>query len=223
MTTLHNSIIDYSLYFITDESLSKGRSTLYIAEQALMGGTTVIQLRDKGKDREYLRQTGFALKELCKQYHALFIINDDVDLALELRADGIHVGQNDLPCREVRKKAPSMILGVSTTTVEESLRAENEGADYLGAGPVFATTSKDDALPPIGLAGLAMIVESVHIPVIAIGGISLDNTADIVKTGAAGISVISALSMSDSVLQSAQSLSALFSSGKKSRLIPPAQ
>jgi thiamine-phosphate pyrophosphorylase len=214
MTTLHNSLIDYSLYFVTDESLSKGRSTVSIAEQALSGGATVIQLRDKGKDRDYLRRTGFALRELCNRYNALFIVNDDVDLACECNADGIHIGQSDLSCTEARKLNSSKIIGISTTTVAESVRAQFEGADYLGVGPVFATSSKDDAVPPIGLSGLAEIVSSVRIPVIAIGGISAHNASDIAKTGASGIAVISALSMADSVIIAAQSLRESFTSGK---------
>jgi thiamine-phosphate pyrophosphorylase len=212
MITLRNSTPDYSLYFVTDESLSKGRSTIYIAEQALLGGATVIQLRDKGKERDFLLRTGFTLKKLCSQYNALFIVNDDVDLAIELDADGIHIGQDDASCVEARKKAPSMIVGVSTTTIEESIKAQNEGADYLGVGPVFSTSSKDDAVYPIGLAGLSDIISSVSIPVIAIGGITSQNTQSIAKTGAAGIAVISAISMADSVKNAAQSLLASFKS-----------
>jgi thiamine-phosphate pyrophosphorylase len=203
MTTSHN----YTLCFITDESLSNGRTTVFATEEALKGGATIIQLRDKGRDREFMIRTGKAIKELCNKYGSLFVVNDFVDIAKELVADGVHLGQSDMPAHEARKiLGGRAIVGISVSSVEEAIKAEAEGASYVGAGPVYATGSKSDAIAPIHLSGLEAIVKSVNIPVMAIGGISVQNASEIAKTGAHAISVISAISMAEDIKAASEEL-----------------
>lgn len=181
------------LYAITDRHWLHGETVAQQAEKALRGGATFLQLREKELDRGSVRQEAYELKDLCRKYHVPFVLDDDVDLAVEVGADGVHVGQSDMEAGMTREKiGPDKILGVSAQTVEEALRAEQAGADYLGVGAVFPTGSKDDAIP-VSHETLKAICEAVHIPVIAIGGITRDNVAELAGTGIAGISVISAI------------------------------
>lgn len=171
-------------------------------ERALAGGVTAFQLREKGSDAyqgQARIQFARELKRICQRYHVPFIINDDIDLALTIGADGIHVGQEDMPIEEVRKVVKErMFIGVSTTSVAEALAAKAEGADYIGVGPLFATASKVDAKTPIGLEGLTTIVKAVHpLPVVAIGGIKPENAALVKASGAKGVAVISAITTAE--------------------------
>jgi thiamine-phosphate diphosphorylase len=203
LTTSH----DYTLCFVTDETLSNGRSTPDVVRLALKGGATIIQLRDKGRSRDYLLRSGAIIRDLCREYGASFIVNDSVDIAGELGADGVHLGQGDMPASEARRILGNYaIVGISVSSAGEALRAEAEGASYVGAGPVFATGSKPDAIAPIYLSGIESIVKSVRIPVMAIGGISIQNAAEVAGTGAHGIAVISAISASEDPEEAAKRL-----------------
>jgi thiamine-phosphate pyrophosphorylase len=182
------------LYLVTDPDLAAGRPLLQIVAAVLEGGATAVQLRDKKTTPRDLLPLGAEMRRIAHQHHASFIVNDRVDLALALEADGVHVGQDDLPPLEVRRLMPHpRRMGVSAGTVQEALAAERAGADYVGAGPVFATPTKPDAGIPIGLEGLSAIAAAVSMPVVGIGGIHAENAASVIEAGAAGVAVISAL------------------------------
>lgn len=181
------------LYAVTDRRWT-GRQTMpEQVEDALRGGATFVQLREKQLDEAAFLEEARLLKELCGRYNVPFVINDNVSIALAVDADGVHVGQDDMEAGEVRAMiGPDRILGVSAQTVEQALLAEQRGADYLGVGAVFPTGSKDDAAE-VSLETLRAICAAVSIPVVAIGGVSLGNVSELKDTGIAGIAVISAV------------------------------
>lgn len=181
------------LYAVTDRSWLNGRTLYEQVEDALKGGATFIQLREKKLDKEDFLKEAIEIQALCREYHVPFVINDDVDIALQMDADGVHVGQSDMEAGDVRAKlGPEKIIGVSAQTVEQAVLAEQRGADYLGVGAVFPTGSKDDA-DDVSHDTLQAICEAVQIPVIAIGGISKNNVLQLKGRGICGIAVISAI------------------------------
>ena len=184
---------DMVLYAVTDRHWLNGESLYSQVEKALKGGATFIQLREKNMGEEEFLAEAKEIARLCKSYHVPFVINDNVDIALEIDADGVHVGQSDMEAGDVRAKlGPDKIIGVSAQTVEQALLAQERGADYLGVGAVFHTDSKADAAD-ISHETLKAITEAVDIPVIAIGGISKENVSELSGTGICGIAVISAI------------------------------
>lgn len=184
---------DLLLYAVTDRSWLGGRTLYQDVEAAIKGGATFIQLREKNLDEAHFLEEAKEIKELCKKYQVPFVINDNVDIALAMDADGVHVGQSDMEAGAVREKlGPDKIIGVSAQTVEQALLAEQKGADYLGVGAVFPTGSKDDAVE-VSHETLKAICEAVKIPVIAIGGISTGNMMELSGSGICGIAVISAI------------------------------
>lgn len=181
------------LYAITDRSWLGGRTLYSQVEETLEGGATFLQLREKNLDEEHFLEEAKELQALCRRYGVPFIVNDNVDVALAMGADGIHVGQSDMEAGDVRKLlGPDKILGVSAQTVEQALLAEQRGADYLGVGAVFPTGSKDDA-DDVSYETLKAICSAVSIPVVAIGGISQNNVMQLKGSGICGIAVISAI------------------------------
>lgn len=181
------------LYAVTDRSWLNGQTLYHQVEEALKGGVTFVQLREKTLDEGTFLAEAIALRELCRQYRVPFVINDNVEIAVAMNADGVHVGQSDMEAGNVREKlGPDKILGVSAQTVEQAILAEQRGADYLGVGAVFPTGSKSDA-DDVSHETLKAICEAVKIPVIAIGGISKDNVQQLAKSGISGIAVISAI------------------------------
>lgn len=181
------------LYAITDRSWLNGRTLYSQVEEALEGGATFLQLREKNLDDGHFLEEARELQALCRRYGVPFIVNDNVDVALAMGADGIHVGQSDMEAGDVRKLlGPDKILGVSAQTVEQALLAEQRGADYLGVGAVFPTGSKDDA-DDVSRETLKAICSAVSIPVVAIGGISQNNVMQLKGSGVCGIAVISAI------------------------------
>lgn len=184
---------DLLLYGVTDRSWLKEETLYQQVEKALKGGATFIQLREKKLDQESFLNEAKELKELCRAYKVPFVINDNVEIALAIDADGVHVGQSDMEALDVRKRlGEDKIIGVSAQTVEQALLAEEHGADYLGVGAVFPTGSKDDA-DDVSRDTLKAICDAVSIPVIAIGGISEENVAELSGSGICGIAVISAI------------------------------
>jgi len=182
------------LHVLTDRTLARGRSTAEVVTAALAGGATVVQLRDKERTGAALVGVGRHLRALTRAQGGLLIVNDRVDVALAIDADGAHVGQDDLPARAARRVlGPDRLLGVSARTVEEAVRAAGEGADYIGFGPVFPTATKGDAGPPRGLEDLRRACRAVAVPVVAIGGITSDNVGGVLAAGAAGVAVIAAV------------------------------
>lgn len=185
--------MNYSLYLITDPHLAKD-SFASIVESAIYGGVTMVQYRNKEALTKQMISEASILLKITKAAGIPLIINDRIDVALAVNADGVHVGQNDMPAVLARKLIGSKrILGVSVKTVEQAKQAEKDGADYLGVGDIFGTKTKADAGKPIGLGALKEVAQSVSIPVIGIGGITKENAAEVIKAGAKGIGVVSAI------------------------------
>ena len=184
---------DLLLYAVTDRYWL-GEHTLHeVVKESLDGGVTFVQLREKHLDQAHFLEEAKDLKKLCAEYHVPFVINDNVEIAIEMDADGVHVGQSDMEAGDVREKlGPDKIIGVSAQTVEQAILAEKHGADYLGVGAVFPTSSKDDA-EDVPFETLKAICEAVSIPVIAIGGITQENVKELAGSGICGIAVISAI------------------------------
>lgn len=177
------------LYVITDRRL---RGEVETARAALEGGATAVQLRLKNASTGEMIAVGRELRRLTEEYNALFFVDDRLDVALAVNADGVQLGPDDMPVHVAKELAPNLLIGASVYSLEEALRAEKEGAHYLGAGAVFPTATKK-GVRVIGLQGLREIVESVHIPVVAIGGINRENLRDVLMAGADGVAVISAV------------------------------
>ena len=183
----------WELYVVTDRALSGGRPLVEVIRRTLAGGAKIVQLREKNLSTREMLQLAAALKELTREYGARFIVNDRLDVALAVDADGVHLGQEDMPARIARRLlGPEKVLGVSVSSVEEALRAVEDGADYLGAGAVFPTATKEEARA-IGLEGLRAIASAVGIPVVAIGGIDRTRVAEVIAAGADGVAVVSAV------------------------------
>ena len=200
---------DLLLYAVTDRSWLNGETLYSQVEKTLEGGTTFVQLREKGLDEEHFLEEAKEIKELCRKYHVPFVINDNVDIALAMDADGVHVGQSDMEAGDVRAKlGPDKIIGVSAQTVEQALLAQKRGADYLGVGAVFHTGSKADA-KDVSHETLKEICEAVDIPVIAIGGISKNNVMELAGSGICGIAVISAIFAQNDIKSATEQLKAL--------------
>jgi thiamine-phosphate pyrophosphorylase len=186
--------VNYSLYLVTDRSILKGEDIFLAVEKALKGGVTLVQLREKEISSLDFYNLALKMKKLVNSYNVPLIINDRLDIALAVDADGLHIGQEDLPLKVVRRLlGPSKILGYSVSNMEEAIFGEENDADYLGAGPVYPTGSKADAGNPIGIEELKKIKEKVSIPVVGIGGIGISNIDEVKKTGIDGISLISAI------------------------------
>lgn len=186
--------VDYSIYLVTDRGILGDKNLLEAAAEAIEGGVTLIQLREKDVCSRDFYRLALQVKDLCHSKGIPLLINDRLDIALAVDADGLHIGQEDLPVQVARKLlGPEKILGLSVSTIEEAVQGEKEGADYLGAGAVFHTGSKDVSIPPIGPTGLKQIKEAVSIPVVGIGGIGLSNIGEVKGTGVDGVSVISAI------------------------------
>ncbi len=183
-----------TLCVITDPKLAPGRDHVAIAKAALAGGADMIQLRDKAGDLRELLPQARAIQALCRSQGAIFIVNDRLDLALAVGADGVHVGQEDLPAEAARRLLPpGRILGVSTHTPEQAEAARLAGADYIGFGPMFPTGTKDTGYSPRGLPGLRDLRAAISLPILAIGGITLDTVEGVIAAGATAPAVISAI------------------------------
>ncbi len=200
---------DLLLYAVTDRAWLGDKTLSWQVEESLKGGATMIQLREKHLDHEHFLKEAKEIKELCRKYQVPFLINDDVDLAVEVDADGVHVGQHDMEAGEVRKKiGPNRILGVSAQTVEQALLAQQAEADYLGVGAVFPTGTKDDA-DAVSIQTLGEICRAVSIPVVAIGGIGQHNVMQLAGSGICGIAVVSAIYAQPDIQNAASMLHAL--------------
>ena len=181
------------LYAVTDRAWVGKQTLLEQVECAIKGGATCLQLREKDMPEDEFLAEALEVKKLCREYNIPFIIDDNVDLAIKCGADGVHVGQSDMEAGNARKLlGPDMIMGVSAQTVEQAVKAEKEGADYLGVGAVFSTSTKPDA-DDVSHEELKRICENVNIPVVAIGGISRKNIMELSGTGVDGVAIISAI------------------------------
>jgi len=206
------------LYVITDEKIGRGRSHAELARLSCEGGADAIQLRDKFRSPGELCGIGRVVRAITRDEGALFIVNDNLDVALACGADGVHLGQGDMAAGRARKIAPRpFVIGISAGTVTEAIAAEDAGADYVALSPVFATASKDDAGPGQGLSVLREMIEAVSIPVIAIGGITKENARDVIAGGADGVAVISAVVAQPDVTAAARDLKERIASAKGRR------
>ncbi len=186
--------VDFRLYLVTDRILAAGRPLEQIVRQGVSGGVSLIQLREKDVAARTFLEEAFMLRRATSELGIPLIINDRLDIALACSADGVHLGQEDIPCALARRICgTNMLIGVSVSNEGEALEAEADGADYLGVGPIFATSTKPDALPPIGLDALRGIRRAVRIPLVGIGGISAANAGEVIRAGADGVAVVSAL------------------------------
>ncbi|MCR1961056.1 thiamine phosphate synthase [Thomasclavelia cocleata] len=181
------------LYLVTDRKWLNGRKLTDDLEKAILGGVTTIQLREKNLSNEEFISIAKDVKKVCQKYHIPLIINDNLEVALATNSDGIHIGQNDIPASIVRKQiGPDKILGVSVHNLKEAFQAKIDGADYVGVGAIFSTETKNDATN-VTLDSLKKICDNIDLPVVAIGGINLDNISKLKDINIAGIAVVSAI------------------------------
>jgi len=208
--------IDLTLYVITDAHLSRGRTHTEVVGAAIRGGATVVQYREKEATTCQMVETAQELRTLCREAEVPLIVNDRVDVALAVEADGVHLGVEDMPVAIARRLlGPGRLIGFSPETPEQARVAEAEGADYLGVGPVFGTGTKPDAGPSIGLEGLRRMIAAVSIPVVGIGGIQAHNAAQVIQAGAAGVAVVSAVVSAEDVEAAARHLRTLIETLRK--------
>ncbi|MCI3922223.1 thiamine phosphate synthase [Paenibacillus sp. TRM 82003] len=182
---------EFTLYAITGESFHPGRDVIDVMTEAMKGGADIIQLRDKTSPKRDVLEKAKRLREATAKHGALFIVNDHIDVALAVEADGIHLGQDDLPLAEARKIMGGRIVGISTHAIEEARKAERGGADYIGVGPVYPTKSKVDVVAPVTTAYVRQVAAEIRIPWVAIGGIKLHNVDEVLGAGATRICAIS--------------------------------
>ncbi|AFQ43738.1 thiamine phosphate synthase [Desulfosporosinus meridiei] len=196
--------IDYSLYLVTDRKTLGTRDLAVCVEKAIQGGVTLVQLREKSVSSKEFLELAQRVKEITTHYEIPLIINDRLDIALAVDAEGLHIGQDDLPMIKARELfGKDKIIGVSASTLEEALLAQQQGADYLGVGAIFNTPTKADA-PEVSLEQLSQIKNSVSIPIVAIGGINLSNLKQVIGTGIDGVSVVSAILAQEDILLAAK-------------------
>jgi thiamine-phosphate pyrophosphorylase len=198
---------DWRLYLVTDRGLARGRPITWVVEAAVRGGVTAVQLREKSCPTSEFVQLGRELKKLLAPLQVPLIVNDRVDLALEIGADCVHLGQQDMDAGRARTLlGPGALIGLSIETIEQARAAVPLDVDYLGAGPVFATATKRDAAPPLGLAALAQMRAISRHPLVAIGGIGLENARQAIQSGADGVAIVSAICAADDPERTAREL-----------------
>jgi len=183
--------MEISFYFITDRNLSVN-GIIQDVEDALEAGARMIQYREKELSTRKMYEKGLEIEKLCEKYGAKYIVNDRIDIARATGADGVHIGQDDMLLELTKKLIPDAIVGVSCSNVKEAVEAVKGGADYLGVGPIYPTSTKEDAGRPIGAKGIRKISENVGLPIVAIGGITLERVKELIKAGADSVSAISA-------------------------------
>ncbi|MBA5849947.1 thiamine phosphate synthase [Clostridium sp. cel8] len=199
--------IDYSLYLVTDRRFIRDKPLKQAVEEAIIGGVTLVQIREKTATTREFYKIALEVRSVTSKYKVPLIINDRLDIAQAINADGVHLGQSDMPLYEARKiLGKDKIIGISVGNVEEAISAQKGGADYLGIGTIFNTGTKKDIDMPIGIDGLQKIYSSINIPAVAIGGINQNNFKDVLSTGVDGISVISAILGKDNITKAARNL-----------------
>ncbi len=199
-------IEERSLYVITDQTAQRGRSYFEVLREAIRGGAEIVQLRDREATDEALIPFGKELRKICDRAGSLLIVNERIDLAKAIGADGLHIGQDDLSLAQARKKiGPDRVIGVSTHNMLQAKRAYEEGADYIGVGPIFKTPTKPD-YPPVGLSLIREVRKKITLPFFAIGGIDLSNMEQVLRAGAYGVAVVRAVVAQDDIYGAAQQL-----------------
>jgi len=210
------NIVDYSLYLVTDQKLCLGRELIEVVMEAVAGGVCIVQIREKDSDTRDFFQLATAMKKSLEKTNVPLIINDRVDVAIAVDADGVHVGQTDLPCAVVRDMiGPEKILGVSINTFEQIDEAHKLNIDYLSLSPVFPTPTKPDTTPAFGIEGLKKARHMTSRPLMTIGGIDKTNLKDIVDTGMDGVAVVSAICSAPSPRMAARELAEIIRQSRK--------
>jgi len=198
---------DWRVYVVTDARHARGRSHRDIALAAIRGGATAVQLRMKEEQAREIVETARDLIPVCRAAGVILILNDRVDIALAAQADGAHVGQDDLPVAAARALlGETRLLGVSAATEEEAVSAWRDGADYLGVGPIYDTGTKADAGEAVGVSRVRAIHRVVPIPIVGIGGITVENAADVIRAGAAGVAVVTAVTLAPDMAEATRRL-----------------
>ncbi len=204
---MKNPDLPHGIYGITAEEFSKGRSNLTTAAEMIKGGIKTLQYRDKSeKSIRQKYQECLEIRKICKDNGVLFVVNDFVDIALAVDADGVHIGQDDLPIAEVRKLVGNKMIGISTHSPEQAKKALEEGADYIGVGPIFQTNTKKNACEAVGLDYLDFVVKNIPLPFTAIGGIKENNIKEIAKHGARTIALVTEIVGADDIAARVKSL-----------------
>jgi thiamine-phosphate pyrophosphorylase len=205
---MNKADIDYGLYLVTDRDLTLGRELLDVIKEAILGGVTIVQLREKECSSRDFYDIALKVAKLTKEHNIPLIINDRLDIALAVQAEGLHIGQSDLPYSVARKiLGQDAIIGLSVESIQDAHDAESLDVDYLGISPVFSTNTKTDIAKPLGLEGIKEIKSFSSHKLVAIGGINLKNTRDIMQAGADGIAVVSAICSADSPREASEKLS----------------
>lgn len=213
---MKNKNIDYSLYLVTDRGLARGRSNLEIVTAAVDGGATVVQLREKDCPTLEFIEQALLIKAFLKTRHIPLVVNDRVDIALAVKADGVHLGQTDMPLNMAKDiLGDTMLIGISAESIEDAITAEKGGADYLGVSPIYATPTKTDTAPALGLEGLREIRKAVKLPLVGIGGLNTDNAADVIRNGADGVAVVSAIVAADDPSAAARELKQIINEARR--------
>ena len=204
---MKNFKLPIGVYAITDSKSGKNKNFLEYCEEILKGGAKIIQYREKSRDLKKLLTEAKALRKLTKKYNAIFIVNDHLDIALLSEADGIHIGQDDLPIKEIRNLlGDDKIIGISTHNPIEAQQALLDGADYIGVGPIFYTETKEDVCAPVTLEYLEFVNKNIDLPYVAIGGIKENNIQQVLSRGAKSICLVSELVGAVSTLETTQKI-----------------
>ena len=200
--------VDYALMYVTDDSIKDDNSFFHILEASLKGGATIIQLREKTSDTLEFYKRAVRCKEICEKYNVPLLINDRLDIALAIDADGVHIGQTDMPYEVARRLlSNSKIIGLSVSNKEQAEQPNAQAADYIGISPIFSTNTKTtDLAKPLGIAGLKEIRQLYAKPIVCIGGINKNNTRDLMDHGADGIAIVSAISKADNSEEASREL-----------------
>lgn len=197
----------FDLYVVTDSDLSKGRSDAEVARLAYEGGADAVQLRMKHASKEEMLDQAMKIREIADECCKFFFVDDNVEVAIESGADGVHLGQSDMPCAQAREMMGDLpIIGVSVNTVDQAIAARDAGADYLGIGSIFRTSTKPDAEQSVGLGPIMEIRQAVDLPIVAIGGINRGNIQDVIRAGADCAAVVSAVVAQDDIKAAAHEL-----------------
>lgn len=207
------------IYALTSEPHSLGRNTIQVAQDILDAGVKILQYREKNKKGKLMYEECFILRKMTREAGALFIVNDYLDIALAVEADGVHVGQDDLPVPCVRNiVGPSRIIGVSTHSPEQARKAVADGADYIGVGPIYTTQTKTDVCAPVGLEYLRYVVENIDLPFVAIGGIKKHNLKEVLKNGARTVALVTEIVGSTDIKKTIHELHEIMSNSKNTNL-----
>jgi len=196
-------LLKEGLYAVITEKFCKGRSSEDVLKQVIAAGVKLVQLREKELSKKELYPLAKKFREITLKNQVTLIINDHLDIALAVKADGVHLGQDDLPCSVARKIAPHLICGVSTHNVSEALEAQAAGASYINIGPLFSTQTKETGIPPLGLETLIKIKEKINLPCSVMGGIKENNLDELLKIGAKRIAMVTEITQADDIAKKA--------------------